>query len=69
VGVEPKRLTADTRRMDRRVLWMCLLVGSTAGSFVPVLWGGSAFGVASLLLGAVGALAGVWVAARIGETL
>ena len=55
--------------MDKRVLWICLLVGSTVGGFVPEAWGGSAFGAASFLLSAIGAIAGVFVAARISETL
>ncbi len=56
------------RPMDKRVLWLCLLGGSTAGGFLPEAWGASAFGVASLLLSAVGAVAGVFVAARISES-
>jgi uncharacterized membrane protein YeaQ/YmgE (transglycosylase-associated protein family) len=55
--------------MDKRVLWLCLLVGSTVGGFVPELWGASALGAASLLLSAVGAIAGVFVAARISESI
>jgi hypothetical protein len=51
--------------MDRRVLWLCLLVGSSAGGLLPEAWGGSAFGLASLCLSALGGAAGVWLAARI----
>jgi predicted MFS family arabinose efflux permease len=53
--------------MDKRVLWMCIAVGSTVGGFVPELWGASAFGVTSLLFGAIGGVAGVWAAARISD--
>jgi outer membrane lipoprotein SlyB len=69
VRVQAERQGADTRRMDKRVLWLCLLAGSTVGGFVPEAWGASAFGVSSLLLSAAGAVAGVWVAARISESL
>lgn len=55
--------------MDKRLLWLCILVGSTVGGFVPEAWGGSAFGLASLLLGTLGAVAGVWVAARLSASL
>jgi hypothetical protein len=55
--------------MDKRVLWMCLFAGSTVGSFVPEAWGASAFGLSSIVFGAVGGIAGVWVAARISESL
>jgi uncharacterized membrane protein YeaQ/YmgE (transglycosylase-associated protein family) len=55
--------------MDKRVLWLCVLVGSTVGGFVPETWGASGLGVASLVFGAIGAIAGVWVAARVSESL
>ena len=53
--------------MDKRVLWLCVLVGSTVGGFAPEAWGGSSLGAASVLLGVLGGLAGVWVAARLSE--
>ncbi len=52
--------------MDRRVIWLCVVVGSTAGGLAPEAWGGSALGVMSFALGLVGALAGLWVGARLG---
>ncbi|HKI90722.1 MAG TPA: hypothetical protein VJ986_00355 [Gaiellaceae bacterium] len=55
--------------MDRRVLWLCLAAGSTAGGFLPEAWGAGAFGLASLVCSALGAIAGVWVAARISESI
>jgi hypothetical protein len=55
--------------VDKRVLWMCLFVGSTVGSMLPEAWGASALGLASLVFGAAGAAAGVWVAARISDSL
>jgi len=51
--------------MDRRVVWICVAVGSTIGGLVPAAWGGSAFGLASLMLGCLGGVAGLWFAARL----
>jgi hypothetical protein len=51
--------------MDRRVVWLFVVVGSTLGGLAPETWGGSAFGVASLALGCLGGLAGLWFAARL----
>jgi len=51
--------------MDRRVVWLFVVVGSTIGGLAPEAWGGSAFGVASLALGCLGGLAGLWFAARL----
>jgi len=55
--------------MDTRIRWICILVGSTVGGLVPEAWGASAFGLASLVFGAFGALAGIWVAARLSGSL
>ena len=51
--------------MDRRIVWLFVLVGSTVGGLVPEAWGGSAFGVMSFALGLAGGLAGLWLAARL----
>lgn len=48
---------------------LCILAGSTVGGFLPELWGASGLGASSLLLSAIGGIAGVFVAARISESL
>lgn len=47
------------------MIWLCILAGSTVGGFVPEVWGGSAFGMSSILLGLAGGLAGLWLGARL----
>lgn len=51
--------------MDRRVIWLCVGFGSTFGGLIPELWGGSAFGGMSLVLGVLGGVAGLWLGARL----
>jgi hypothetical protein len=51
--------------MDSRVTWIFVAVGSTVGGLLPVAWGASAFGLASLAFGCLGGIAGVWAAARL----
>jgi uncharacterized membrane protein YeaQ/YmgE (transglycosylase-associated protein family) len=51
--------------MEKRMLWMCLTVGSTVGGFIPEAWGASGFGVASIVGSVIGAIVGVLAAARI----
>jgi hypothetical protein len=51
--------------MERRVVWLFVAVGSTIGGLAPEAWGGSAFGLASLALGCLGGLAGIWAASRL----
>jgi hypothetical protein len=51
--------------MDKRVIWLCVGAGSTVGGLIPAVWGGSALGGASLLLGLLGAFAGLGVGIRL----
>lgn len=36
-------------------------VGSAIGGYLPILWGGSAFSMSSVILTAVGGIAGIWL--------
>jgi hypothetical protein len=65
VSIEPGRFEADTHRMDRRIVWIFVGVGSTIGGLAPEAWGASAFGLASLALGTLGGIAGLWLALRL----
>ena len=51
--------------MDRRVVWLFVGVGTTVGGLLPLVWGGSALGFASLVLGTLGGVAGLWLAAKL----
>jgi hypothetical protein len=51
--------------VDRRVVWIFVGVGMTVGGFVPVIWGGSALGLGSLVFGSLGGLAGLWLATKL----
>jgi hypothetical protein len=49
----------------RSVTGICILMGSIAGGYLPDLWGGSSWGFASLVFGAVGGVAGLFVGLRL----
>jgi hypothetical protein len=51
--------------MDRRVVWLFVVVGMGVGGFVPALWGGSSLGLASLVFGTLGGAAGLWLAGKL----
>ena len=53
--------------MGRSVIGLCVFAGSLIGGYVPVLWGASGFSVTSMLFGALGGIAGVWLGVRISE--
>ena len=54
-------------RMGRSVIGMCAGFGVLVGGFVPELWGASAWGLESLVFGALGGVAGIWAGLRIAE--
>jgi len=47
--------------MQRRI-WLGVLIGSIVGGFIPELWDAALFSYASVLLSAVGAFAGLYIA-------
>ena len=59
------RKPADRGPVERKVIGFCALVGGTAGSFLPTLWGASSMGLGSILFALLGGAAGVFIGARI----
>jgi hypothetical protein len=55
----------DTSFVDRRIVWIFIGVGMTVGGVLPVIWGGSALGFASLVFGTLGGAAGLWLALKL----
>ena len=51
--------------MDRKLIWLGAIVGSTAGGFLPMLWHASAVSLASMGLSTVGGVAGIWFGYRL----
>lgn len=44
-----------------------MVVGSYAGSYIPVLWGDNYFSIASILLGAVGGVLGIYIGYKLAQ--
>ena len=63
--MEARGVSSDPRRVNKKVLWMCMAVGSTIGGYLPTLFGQSSLGLISILGSAVGGVAGVFAAQRI----
>ena len=55
--------------MGCSVISLCVIVGATLGSLVPLLWGDSGLGFTSLFAGAIGGLAGLWAGVRLSGAL
>lgn len=57
------------KNMAKTIIIIFMAVGSYAGSYLPVLWGGSVLSVSSILLGAAGGFAGIWLGYKIALNL
>ena len=64
IGTLARPSGADNPHM-RSVIGLCATFGMFAGGYVPELWGSSSFSPVSLLFGAAGGIAGVWLGVRL----
>jgi len=46
-----------------------MLVGSTVGSYVPMIWGGSLLSVSSILFGGIGGILGIWAGYKLAQMI
>ncbi|MDB5245097.1 MAG: hypothetical protein JWN90_202 [Parcubacteria group bacterium] len=49
----------------KQIVWIGLLVGSTIGGFIPELWGAGVFSFSSIILSAIGGMAGIYLGWKI----
>jgi hypothetical protein len=49
----------------RSIIGICATFGTVAGGYLPELWGSSSLSLASVVCGALGGVAGVWLGARL----
>jgi len=50
---------------DKMLRWILVLVFSSIGSAIPLIWGAGEFSFSSILLGGIGAIFGIWMAFKI----
>lgn len=50
----------------KSLVWIAMLVGSTAGGFLPLLWGGDLISFSAVIWSTVGGFAGIWLGNRFG---
>ena len=56
-------------RMQKKLIWIGLFVGSTVGNMLPLLWGGDAISISGVLLSLAGGIAGIWIGYRVGRSI
>jgi hypothetical protein len=52
---------------SKKLIWLGMFVGSTIGNYIPLLWGGSSFSFASIILGTIGGVVGIWGGFKLGQ--
>ena len=50
--------------MDKRVVMLGMVFGSTLGGYIPTWFGADAFSFTSLFCGGIGGILGIWLAYR-----
>lgn len=51
--------------MDKKVIFLGMLFGSTIGGYLPTIFGYNAFSMPSILGGFIGGLLGIWLSFRL----
>ena len=52
---------------QKKLIGVCMFIGSIAGGYIPSLWDASIFSLSSVVLSAVGGFIGIWVGYRMGD--
>lgn len=51
--------------MERKIIWLFMIVGGAVGGYIPLLWGAPYFSFSSIIFNAIGAIVGIWVGFKI----
>ena len=54
---------------SKSFIWIGMFIGSTIGAYVPALWGAGVLSFSSIILSAVGGIAGIWGGWRLGQII
>jgi uncharacterized membrane protein YeaQ/YmgE (transglycosylase-associated protein family) len=55
--------------MNKFIIGIAMFVGSTIGSYIPALWGGSVLSFTSIVFSVIGGLVGIWLGYRVSKYL
>jgi hypothetical protein len=52
---------------QKTLVWIGMFVGSTVGSYLPLLWGAGFLSLSSVLLSGAGGILGIWLGFKLGQ--
>ncbi|MEH1827902.1 MAG: hypothetical protein V7L22_21655 [Nostoc sp.] len=55
--------------MNKLLIGIGMFLGTTIGSYIPILWGGSLLSITSILWSVIGGIVGIWIAYRVSKYL
>jgi len=55
--------------VNKLLIGIGVFIGSTIGSYVPVLWGGSVLSFISILFSVIGGIVGIWLGYQVSKYL
>ncbi|BBD67413.1 hypothetical protein NIES4072_52920 [Nostoc commune NIES-4072] len=55
--------------MNKFIIGIGMFVGSTIGSYIPALWGGTVLSFTSIFFSVIGGLVGIWLGYRVSKYL
>jgi hypothetical protein len=55
--------------VNKLLIGIGMFFGSTVGSYVPVLWGGSLLSLSSIFCGVIGGIIGIWLGYQLSKYL
>ncbi len=53
----------------RSLIWIGMVVGSTVGGFLPLLWGGDLLSFSGLFGSGAGGILGIWLGYKVGTSI
>jgi predicted esterase YcpF (UPF0227 family) len=51
--------------MDKKIIMLAMIIGSSIGGYLPTIWGSGIFSMSSVICGAAGGILGIWLSFKL----
>ncbi|MBK7054809.1 MAG: hypothetical protein KBF99_06485 [Leptospiraceae bacterium] len=59
------RQDTDKKFMERKIVMICMFIGTAIGGYIPTFFGADIFSISSILGTVIGGFLGIWIANRL----